>query len=115
MTPIAYKDGVVAYDSQITSGNTITYDDYLKCHEVEGDRFFMCGKICDYSALQNTYFGAAVTKEVEASAIVADGEGMVCRCWCSGCILEEPDHVGLDLCNRLRDWLTTTEWMLAPY
>ncbi|WP_315336189.1 proteasome subunit beta [Pseudomonas grimontii] len=80
MTCIAYKDGVIAYDSQITSGNTITYDDYQKCHEVKGVKFFMCGKTCDYAALQDSYFGAAVTKEVDASAIVADSEGL----WCVG-------------------------------
>jgi hypothetical protein len=64
MTPIAYKDGVIAYDSQITSGNTITYDDYQKCHDVKGIRFFMSGKICDYSALQNTYFAACPPRRV---------------------------------------------------
>lgn len=85
MTTIAYKDGVIAYDSQITSGNTITYDDYQKCHEVKGVRFFMCGKTCDYTALQDAYFGAAVIRQVDASAIVADGEGV----WCVGAGVEE--------------------------
>lgn len=85
MTTIAYKDGVIAYDSQITSGNTITYDDYQKCHEVKGVRFFMCGKTCDYAALQDAYFGAAVTKEVDASAIVADSDGL----WCVGAGVQE--------------------------
>lgn len=85
MTTIAYKDGVIACDSQITSGNTITYDDYQKCHEVKGVRFFMCGKTCDYMALQNAYFGSAVTNEVDASAIVADGEGI----WCVGASVED--------------------------
>ncbi len=27
MTTIAYKDGVIAYDSQVTRGDVITYDD----------------------------------------------------------------------------------------
>lgn len=85
MTTIAYKDGVIAYDSQITCGSTVTYDDYEKCHEVKGVKFFMCGKTCDYTALQNAYFGAAVTREVDASAIVADGEGL----WCVGAGVED--------------------------
>jgi len=85
MTTIAYKDGVIAYDSQITSGNTITYDDYQKCHEVKGVRFFMCCKTCDYTALQDAYFGGVVTKEVDASAIVADSDGL----WCVGAGVQE--------------------------
>lgn len=85
MTTIAYKDGVIAYDSQITCGSTVTYDDYEKCHEVKGVKFFMCGKTCDYTKLQDAYFGAAVTKEVDASAIVADGEGL----WCVGAGVED--------------------------
>ncbi|MEN5136102.1 MULTISPECIES: proteasome subunit beta [unclassified Pseudomonas] len=80
MTTIAYKNGVIAYDSQITSGNTITYDDYQKCHEVKGVKFFMSGKTCDYTALQDAYFGGVVTREVDASAIVADGDSL----WCVG-------------------------------
>jgi ATP-dependent protease HslVU (ClpYQ) peptidase subunit len=85
MTTIAYKDGVIAYDSRITCGRTVTYDDYEKCHEVKGVKFFMCGKTCDYTTLQDAYFGAAVTKEVDASAIVADGEGL----WCVGAGVED--------------------------
>ncbi|ANH98953.1 proteasome subunit beta [Pseudomonas koreensis] len=85
MTTIAYKDGVIAYDSQITSGNTIIYDDYQKCHQVKGVRFFMSGKTCDYTALQDAYFGGVVTREVDASAIVADGEGL----WCIGAGIQE--------------------------
>ncbi len=85
MTTIAYKDGVIAYDSQITCGSTVTYDDYEKCHEVKGVKFFMCGKTCDYTALQDAYFGAAVSKEVDASAIVADGDGL----WCVGAGVED--------------------------
>ena len=85
MTCIAYKNGVIAYDSQITCGSTITYDDYEKCHEVKGVRFVMCGKTSDYTALQDAYFGTSVTKEVDASAIVADGEGI----WCVGASVED--------------------------
>ncbi|QEO79853.1 proteasome subunit beta [Pseudomonas brassicacearum] len=85
MTTIAYKDGVIAYDSQITCGSTITYDDYQKCHEVKGVKFVMCGKTSDYTALQDAYFGAAVTKEVDASAIVVEGDGL----WCVGASVED--------------------------
>ncbi|MGU9857035.1 proteasome subunit beta [Pseudomonas sp. LF245] len=85
MTTIAYKDGVIAYDSQITCGSTITYDDYEKCHQVKGVRFVMCGKTSDYTALQDAYFGCPVTKDLDASAIVSDGEGV----WCVGANIED--------------------------
>ncbi|WP_122432111.1 proteasome subunit beta [Pseudomonas viridiflava] len=80
MTTIAYKDGVIAYDSQITSGNTITYDDYEKCHEVKGVKFVMSGKTSDYEHLQSAWFGAPVTRNLDAAAIVFDGE----RLWYIG-------------------------------
>uniref|UniRef100_A0AAU6W498 Proteasome subunit beta n=2 Tax=root TaxID=1 RepID=A0AAU6W498_9VIRU len=80
MTTIAYKDGVIAYDSQITSGNTITYDDYEKCHEVKGVKFVMSGKTSDYEDLQSAWFGASVTRNLEAAAIVFDSE----RLWYIG-------------------------------
>ncbi|WP_339419026.1 proteasome subunit beta [Pseudomonas sp. RL_105y_Pfl1_103] len=85
MTCIAYKNGVIAYDSQITCGSTITYDDYEKCHEVKGVRFVMCGKTSDYAALQGAYFGSSVTRDLDASAIVSDGEGL----WCVGASIED--------------------------
>lgn len=47
MTTIAYKDGVIAYDSQITRGNTITYDDYEKCVERNGVRLICSGAVSD--------------------------------------------------------------------
>jgi len=85
MTTIAYKDGVIAYDSQITCGSTITYDDYQKCHEVKGVKFVMCGKTCDYIALQDAYFGGSVARDLDASAIVADGDFL----WCVGASVED--------------------------
>jgi ATP-dependent protease HslVU (ClpYQ) peptidase subunit len=76
MTTIAYKNGVIAYDSQITSGSTITYDDYEKCHEVKGVKFVLSGYMCDYPKLIAAWFGEPVTGTVEASALVFDGEAL---------------------------------------
>jgi ATP-dependent protease HslVU (ClpYQ) peptidase subunit len=77
MTTIAYKNGVIAYDSQITNGNTVTYDDYEKCHEVKGVKFVLSGYMCDYPKLIAAWFGEPVTGTVEASALVVDG-GSLC-------------------------------------
>lgn len=74
MTCIAYKNGVIAYDSQITNGDTITYDDYEKCHEVKGIKFVMAGYVCDYQKLIGAWFGEPVTSTCECSAMVFDGE-----------------------------------------
>lgn len=72
MTTIAYKDGVIAYDSRVTRGDLITDDDCDKCIERDGVKFFMSGALCDYDALVGAYFGTAPSGKVDASAIVVD-------------------------------------------
>lgn len=72
MTTIAYKDGVIAYDSRVTRGDLITDDDCDKCIERDGVRFFLSGALCDYEALVAAYFGVAPSGKVDASAIVLD-------------------------------------------
>ena len=76
MTTIAYKDGVIAYDSRICNGSSITYDDFDKCQEVKGVKFVLTGYVCDYSKLIGAWFGEAVTGTVECSALVLDGESL---------------------------------------
>lgn len=77
MTTIAYKDGVIAYDSQITRGDVITYDDYDKCIEQDGVKFFCCGAVPDYQRLVDVYFGAKPNGNIDATAIVLDGESLM--------------------------------------
>jgi len=76
MTTIAYKDGVIAYDSRITNGTTITHDDFEKCQEVKGVKFVLAGCVADYSKLIGAWFGESYTVPVEASALVFDGESL---------------------------------------
>jgi 20S proteasome alpha/beta subunit len=76
MTTIAYKDGVIAYDSRVTNGNSITHDDFDKCQEVKGVKFVFAGYVCDYSKLIGAWFGEPVTGTVECSALVFDGESL---------------------------------------
>lgn len=77
MTTIAYKDGVIAYDSQITRGDVITYDDYEKCIEQAGVKFFCCGTVSDYQRLVDAYFGAKPDGNIDATALVLDGDSLM--------------------------------------
>lgn len=71
MTTIAYKDGVIAYDSRITNGTRIDYDDYEKCTEENGVQFLLSGSTADFPKLIEAYFGAEHT-DVDAQAIAVE-------------------------------------------
>lgn len=72
MTTIAYKDGVIAYDSRQTKGGAIVSDDCLKCEIVNGVSFFLSGCVCDEQALIAAYFGTPSKDSVECSGFVVD-------------------------------------------
>lgn len=73
MTTIAYKDGVIAYDSRATRGSVITDDDCEKLQEVKGVHFLCTGATCDFDALIAAYFGNAAPAPIEASGYAVDG------------------------------------------
>lgn len=73
MTTIAYKDGVIAYDSRQTRGDRIVSDDCSKCQIVDGVSFFLSGAVCDEKALIAAYFGTPSPVPVECSGYVVDG------------------------------------------
>jgi len=77
MTTIAYKDGVIAYDSQVPRGDVMTNDDYEKCLEREGVKFFCSGAVSDYQKLVDVCFGAKPDGNIDVSAIVVDGENLM--------------------------------------
>lgn len=72
MTTIAYKDGVIAYDSRQTRNDRIVSDNCLKCKVVEGVSFFLSGAVCDEKALIAAYFGTSSLVPVECSGYVVD-------------------------------------------
>ena len=73
MTTIAYKDGIVAYDSRSTSGNMIRSDREDKHRSVGGKHFFSSGPVSDAEDLIALYLGlAAETKDLEGSVLVVD-------------------------------------------
>ena len=80
MTTIAYKGGVIAYDSRCTRGTTITDDDCEKLQTVKGVHFLCTGATCDFDALIAAYFGTAASARVEASGYAIDG----CTLWLIG-------------------------------
>lgn len=98
MTTIAYKDGVIAYDSRISDGSFIIHDDYDKCQEVKGVQFVFSGKVCDYAKLVGAWFGEPVTVDLECAALVFDGE----RLWYAGASSQH------GLCK-------TPVWLERPY
>ena len=81
MTTIAYKDGIIAYDSQKTAGSLIVDGDYEKKQEKGGAVFFMAGSTHDFEAFIDSYLsGKLVEPENSLEAIVWDG-----RLWrCGG-------------------------------
>lgn len=73
MTTIAYKDGVIAYDSRQTRSGAIVSDNAPKCQVVDGVSFFLSGAVCDERALIAAYFGTPSSAPVECSGYAVDG------------------------------------------
>lgn len=74
MTTIAYKDGVIAYDSRCTQGDYINSDEYNKRIDRDGVHFFVAGKYSDSEKRVDAYFGQISDVEESTSiyAIVVD-------------------------------------------
>ena len=101
MTTIAYKDGVIAYDSRITRDTEILYDDFQKCREEKGVKFILAGKTSHYARLVAAYFGAAESRDLHCSAIIIDADGLWYAVndgedgfWKSPLISEKPYAIG---------------------
>ncbi|WP_397448144.1 proteasome subunit beta [Pseudomonas sp. NA-150] len=109
MTTIAYKDGVIAYDSRVTRGTIIDYDDYEKCIEVKGVKFILTGSSADFPALVDAYFGgpiAPVSLEAEALTIDAGqiyfvGHNKVEGAWKSLVLPDRAYAIGSGTCHAL--------------
>ena len=76
MTTIAYKDGVIAYDSLETQGSHICDKDCNKHTVEQGIHFFMSGAACDEHALIDCFVNGrdGEGKELNCSAVAYDGE-----------------------------------------
>jgi 20S proteasome alpha/beta subunit len=56
LTTIAYKDGIIAYDSRATVGLSILDHDYNKKISIAGVQFFVCGTVADHEKACKAYF-----------------------------------------------------------
>ena len=101
MTTIAYKHGIIAYDSRQTRNDHIVSDSALKCQVVNGVSFFLSGAVCDEKALIDAYFGTPSPVPVECSGYaVAGGKLMMIGhddktgIWKQELELSNPDAIG---------------------
>ena len=101
MTTIAYKDGVIAYDSRQTRNDRIISDNAQKCQVVSGVSFFLSGAVCDEKALIAAYFGTPSAVPVECSGYVVDGGNLMMvghddktGIWKQELDLSNPDAIG---------------------
>lgn len=77
MTTIAYKDGVIAYDSRFTCHDFIVNDDADKMISADGRMFFLCGAVSDYIYLIDSYLNDRLTRKVVETVralVVEDGK-----------------------------------------
>lgn len=79
MTTIAYRNGIIAYDSLVTSQGSVIYRDYDKSRLVDGIRFFIAGSLSDYEDLISDWF-APKRRFIAASALVVDESKNVFEC-----------------------------------
>ena len=76
MTTIAYKDGIIAYDSRQCCENTIEDDDFDKCIIREGIQFFISGFLSDFEDFLESFFANKNTTDrilQNVALIVIDG------------------------------------------
>lgn len=78
MTTIAYKDGVIAYDSRMTSGNLIGSDKWDKRWRCNGYNFFLCGTVADMERFIKEVIAGKKTLIFACSGVMVDPEG---RMW----------------------------------
>lgn len=91
MTTIAYKDGIVAYDSRRCAGSTIVDDDFDKRVECNGVSFWFTGCVSDIEDLIGVYFGTEPRMNIDVTAIAFDGEKLVlCSCGNESGFWKEP-------------------------
>jgi len=75
MTTIAYKDGVIAYDSRMTKTNgTLISDNYQKKIERDGVIFFFTGGTASFDKLIKAYLTGNIEFPINANAVVIDGD-----------------------------------------
>lgn len=72
MTTIAYKDGIIAYDSQLTRGDMVIRIDYDKKKETANYLFFLGGASCDYEDFMEYIENNEAKRIVDCSGYIFD-------------------------------------------
>lgn len=78
MTTIAYKDGVIAYDSRLTADITIIDDDHNKHIESEGKHYFYSGATGQREAFIACDQGKDTKLKEGANALVIENGEVYC-------------------------------------
>jgi len=90
MTTIAIKNGIIAYDSRLTRGDTILDDNYNKKIEQGGVIFFCYGTLTGSDRLIEAYLNKNIEIPIEANALVIDDN----KVWHIGYDPDsEPSHI----------------------
>lgn len=72
MTTIAYKNGIIAYDSYLTNTTTIIYKNYNKKFKRGNILFFPAGIESDYLELIDSYESGKVDRDLECTCLVVE-------------------------------------------
>jgi len=92
MTTIAYKDGIIAYDSRMTSGDFIMSDEADKKIETDDNVFFLSGATDEFQSFIDCYEGRSQPLwELNVSAFVVSKKDKIA--YCSG--VDQIEKVGV--------------------
>lgn len=92
MTTIAYRDGVIAYDSRAVKGDLIATDNYDKHYKRKGWHFFLAGTLCDMDAfVESVISGRESSSELEVEGFAVDPKGVLWDVGGSGWRVMLPD------------------------
>ena len=81
MTTIAYRDGVIAYDSRAVQHDMVVSNTFPKMFEYKDHIFFVAGDVADYSGFANDMVAGKQSKEWEVSAFMVCPDG---KLWMTG-------------------------------
>lgn len=77
MTTIAYKEGVIAYDSQCTKCGLIATSNYNKRYDYDGHRFFMAGTVSDMEPFFKAMIANDDSRDFDVSGFMVDPDGKI--------------------------------------